>query len=188
MSNRPARRHLLPLLVLISFLICVLPATAYPANFTPVIDPVGDNDITHYNITSHMDDGKTTPVEVWAIAAILGLILFLYSLPPKGTTPELEHSIIVSVIAWIPIGFTAYTSFAVDRITSFGVTSQIESQAANGAINTHEFVLMENHVIYHFDVIGIIYIVFLAGAIINTVRLISLHKALRLQSESEKQI
>lgn len=156
----------LPIFLLVALLI-IIPVSA---EFAPEITA----DDVHYNITSHIDDGTTTPFDIWFIAAALGVILFFLSLTTPKTTAEVERDTLVSIFAWVPIGFTAYTSFAVDRITSAGVTT-----TANSGI-----VLLENHVIYSFGVIGILFAIFLILAIINTFRIIAVHKALRLQQEN----
>ena len=101
-------------------------------------------------------------------AQILGWILFFVSLTPAKDTGELERSAIISVIAWIPIGFTAYASFAVDRLTSTGIVGND---------------VIESHTIYAFDVLGVLYAIFFIVAIVNTIRIVALHRALRLESD-----
>ena len=102
---------------------------------------------------------------IWIISGFLGLGLFLLSLRTAQTKSGIEINTVISVLAWIPIAFCGYASFAVDRMSSYGVTSQ-----------AGEYVLLENHIIYSFPVIGIVMFVFLVVAIINTVRLITLNK------------
>ena len=85
---------------------------------------------------------------------------------------QLESDLAISVIAWVPIAYTAVTSFAVDRVVAaFALTSGTS------------YTVIEDHIIYHFDAIGILYGIGILIAIINTVRIVSLHKALKLQSE-----
>ena len=162
------------LLVLTVLFVLVVPVCAADVNFTPQFNTT--EDVVHYNVTSHIDQSNTTPIELWAVSALLGLLLFCLTLKTRKESAELEGDAIVSVLAWIPIGYTAYTSFAVDRITAYGVT---------GTLNN--YVLMENHVIYHFDVIGVLYLIFLFAGIINTYRIITLHKSLILQNEQNQQ-
>lgn len=130
--------------------------------------------IANTSVTTHLDNSGTTPFTVWFTAAILGAGLFLYTLRSRTRTSELEADAIISVIAWVPIGYTALTSFSVDRIVSSFATSD-----ATG------YTILENHIIYHFDVIGILYGIGVLVAIINTFRIISLHKALKLQGEQQ---
>ncbi|MDD3019797.1 MAG: hypothetical protein PHX61_02300 [Alphaproteobacteria bacterium] len=162
------------LLVLTVLFILIIPVCASDINFTPQFNTT--EDVVHYNVTSHIDQSNTTPIEIWASSALLGLILFCLTMKTRKESAELEGDAILSVLAWIPIGYTAYTSFAVDRITAYGVT---------GTLNN--YVLMENHVIYHFDVIGVLYVIFFFAAIINTYRILTLHKALILQNEQSRQ-
>lgn len=168
--NTVAGRIKLPLLILAILFCITLPASA---EFTPVIS----NDSVHYNVTSHIDPGTSTPFDIWILAALLSFVLFFISLTTPKSTAEGERDAIISVMAWVPIAFTAYASFAVDRVTAAGTTTTSESG----------MVLLENHVIYHFDVIGILFAVFFIIAVVNTIRLLSIHKALRLQYEPTQQ-
>ena len=102
---------------------------------------------------------------LWIVSGILGLILFLLSLRTPQTKSGIEINTVISVLSWIPITFCGYASFAVDRLSSYGVTSQ-----------SGEYVLLENHIVYSFPVIGILMFVFLVVAVINTIRLIALNK------------
>jgi hypothetical protein len=167
------KRHLCATIIVLSFaLLLIAPVSAGPdfnQSFT-------EGEIIHYNVTSTMDPGRTTPIEVWVTAALLGLGLFIASIRVSTSTPELERDAIISVMAWVPIGFTAATAFAVDRISSYGVTA-----------GTNEYVLMEHHTIYHFDILGYLYAILLLFAIINTIRILALHKSLKLQNDSSGQ-
>lgn len=180
-GNKNCRGATPPYYGLLAVFFLVSVCMVAPVNAGPFNQTFDADDEAHYNITTKINTVPATPIEIWATAAILGLLLFLYSLPPKATEGELEHSAIVSVLAWMPIGFTAATSFAVERITGMGVTSIIE----NAPGTNQEFVLMEQHTIYHFNEIGILYGIFFLFAIINTFRILSLHKSLRLQQDSE---
>lgn len=130
--------------------------------------------IANTSVTTHHDNSGTTPFSVWFTSAIIGAGLFLYTLRSRTQSSELEADAIISVIAWVPIGFTAITSFSVDRIVSSFATSDV-----NG------YTILENHIIYHFDAIGVLYGIGVLIAIINTIRIISLHKALKLQGEQQ---
>lgn len=130
--------------------------------------------IANTSVTTHIDNSGTTPFTVWFTAAALGAGLFLYTLRSRTQTSELEADAIVSVIAWIPIGYTALSSFSVDRIVSSFAVSD-----ASG------YTILENHIIYHFDIIGVLYGAGMLAAILNTIRIISLHKALKLQGEQQ---
>lgn len=166
--NTVVGRSKLPLLIIAVLFCIILPVSA--ADFSPEIT----NDSVHYNVTSHIDPGTSTPFDIWVLAALLSFVLFFVSLTTPKSTAEGERDAIISVMAWVPIAFTAYASFAVDRVTAAGTTTTTDSG----------IVLLENHVIYHFDVIGILFAIFLIIAIVNTFRLLAIHKALRLQYEA----
>ena len=156
------------LLIGLLLLVCV----GQGADFTPEV--TGDS--VHYNVTTRIDTSNATPFDIWILAAILGVVLFFWTIiGQQKTQGDLERDAVVSVLAWIPIGFTAYTSFAVERITSAGSATT----TASG------IVLLENHVIYHFDAIGIIYGILFVVAIVNTVRILALHKSLQLETEAQ---
>lgn len=124
------------------------------------------------DVVTHIDNGAGTPFALWAAAGLLGLAMFMYTLQTRTSTAQLESDLAISVIAWVPIAFTAVTSFAVDRVVAaFALTSGTS------------YTVIEDHIIYHFDAIGILYGIGILIAIINTVRIVSLHKALKLQSE-----
>jgi hypothetical protein len=100
-----------------------------------------------------LNTGTSTDIYLWALAGILGLALFLLSLRPSHSSDEIIINTIISVIAWLPIGFCAYSSFNVSQITSTGYV-----------------------ILYSYGTIGILMYVFLAVVILNTVRLIALHR------------
>lgn len=157
-------------LIVVSLLSVLITPSVLAANFTPEIS--GED--VHYNITTRFDTGKTTPFDIWILAAILGVILFFWTISgTEKTQSDLERDAVISVLAWIPIGFTALTSFAVERITSAGTATTA----------TSGIVLLENHVIYHFDVIGYLYAILFLIAIVNTIRILALHNALKLESQ-----
>jgi hypothetical protein len=101
-----------------------------------------------------LDPGTSTDWYLWILAGVIGLILFLISLRPNHSGDEILINSIISVLAWLPIGFCAYSSFNVSRITT------------ETGFKT----------LYSYGTIGILMYVFLAVAILNTVRLIALHR------------
>ena len=162
------RQYLALLILMIMF---IVPVSG--ANFTPEL-PAGEQ--VHYNITTHIDQSKATPFDIWILGAILGIILFFWTLIGSPvSTSDLERDAFISVLAWVPIGWTALNSFAVERITSSGAVTT----------TTSGIVLLENHVIYHFDVLGYLFGILFIVAVINTFRILALHKALRLQGEQQ---
>ena len=121
-----------------------------------------------------LDDGKSTPWEIWILSGIIGLVLFLLSLLGVTNKGNAERNIIISVMAWIPIGFCAYASFAVNELVSFGVTSAMVTSGNVSDIS--EYVLLENHILSSNPIVGVLMFVFLVVAIVNTLRLIAIHK------------
>jgi hypothetical protein len=107
-----------------------------------------------------LDAGVTTDWDLWVMAGILGLILFLLSLNASSVPADVEIDAIISVIAWIPIAFCAYASFSVGRIVGTGYQT-----------------------IYSMPTIGVLMMVFLVVAIMNTIRIIALHKVLQGKNE-----
>jgi len=110
--------------------------------------------------TTTLDPGTSTDWTIWILSGLFGFFLFVLSMNTPRSTGEVEIDTIYSVMAWIPIGFCAYASFDVSRVTSTGYVT-----------------------LYSYPVIGIILIVFLALAIINTIRIIALHKIFKGQEE-----
>ena len=102
---------------------------------------------------SSLNTSNSTDIYLWALAGILGLALFLLSLRPNHSNDEIIINTIISVLAWLPIGFCAYSSFNVSQITSTGYV-----------------------ILYSYGTIGMLMYAFLAVAILNTVRLIALHR------------
>lgn len=110
--------------------------------------------------TSTLNTDTSTDIYIWAFAGSLGLILFLLSLRPSHSGDEILINTIISVFAWMPIGFCAYSSFSVSRVTSTGYQT-----------------------LYSYGVIGILMFVFLVVAIVNTLRLIALHRMFQGEQE-----
>ena len=129
--------------------------------------------VTNYSVSTHIDETNATPIEIWAISILLGIGLFLMSLSICNTSGECERNAVISVLAWVPIGYAAYTSFVVDRYMGILMTDDLTTA-------------VEMHTIYHFDVIGILMVAFLLAGFINTYRILSMHKALSLQSDTSQ--
>jgi hypothetical protein len=128
--------------------------------------------IPNYTQISHITNSSgTMPFPLWFSAGLIGFALFLWTLPPRKETAELEYIGAVSVISWIPIGVTTYFAWSVDSISVIGDTFN----------NTYQF--FEIHQIQHFEVVGIIYGVLFVVAIINTIRIFALHRSLRLKPQ-----
>jgi hypothetical protein len=110
--------------------------------------------------TTTLDPGTSTDWNLWMLSGVLGLVLFMISLNASSVPAEVEIDAIVSVIAWIPIAFCAYASFSVGRIVGTGYQT-----------------------IYSMPTVGVLMMVFLVVAILNTIRIIALHKVLQGKNE-----
>jgi len=108
-----------------------------------------------------LDQSGTTPFNIWAGAIILGLILLLISFLhfPAG------EEAIVSILAWIPIGYAMVTSFAVDTVSGSA------GSGISGSGGTASFTPIEIHTVHHYDVIAVVLFILLAFAIGNTYRI-----------------
>ena len=121
-----------------------------------------------------LDESGTTPFNVWAGAIILGLVLVIISF---GHFPAGEEAI-VSVLAWIPIGYAMVTSFAVDTVSGAGVGA--------GLMGSTDVTSIELHTIHHFDLIAVVLLILLAGAIGNTYRIAMNQKVLQKMANPEQ--
>jgi len=156
---------------------CILFSILLLSIVSPVFAGFSTNPVdvgVYYNTSTQIASSvapNTTPWELWICAGLLGLGLFLYSIRPAKSTDELEMSILVSVMAWISIGYCAYSSFAIDRIEGYGVTSFI-------ANNTTSTVYMSNHIIYSEPVVGILMAVLFFVSVVYTFYRVASHKSL----------
>jgi hypothetical protein len=126
-------------------------------------------EVPDYSTITHIDNTNAIPFPIWAGMGVIGFLLFLYTLPIRST--EHESTIAISVIAWVPIAFTAITAYAIK-------STVVVADTTSGTL-----VLTEMQIIQHYDIVGMIYGAFLIIAIINTIRLVALHKALRLEPQ-----
>lgn len=120
------------------------------------------------NKTFTLDGGGTTPVTLWLGAIILGIVLIILSFHQFGNGEEG----LVSIMAWIPWAFAMYTSMAVDVITNAGTVS-----------STSGVTMVESHTIYQFNLIAMLCLIGLAGAIGNTWRIWVSQKKMKELSE-----
>ena len=142
-------------------------ASAYSDTFTPVL-PITDT--VHINQSYIHDRSPGTPWTIWLAAGVIAAALFLYSLQARLSSAEIERDAVISILAWIPAAYFAYSSFAVDKLEGAGLVAIPSSTGAT------EYTYIATHTIYHFDVIGIIGVAFLALCMINTFRVISNYK------------
>ena len=120
------------------------------------------------NKTFTLDGGGTTPVTLWLGGIVLGIVLILLSFVHFDGGEEG----LVSIMAWIPLAFSMYTSNSVDAITNAGLAA-----SASGITQ------VESHTIYQFNTISILCMIMLAFAIANTYRIWVSQKKLKELSE-----
>ena len=120
------------------------------------------------NKTFTLDGGGTTPVTLWLGGIVLGIVLILLSFVHFDGGEEG----LVSIMAWIPLAFSMYTSNTVDAITNAGLAA-----SATGITQ------VESHTIYQFNTISILCMIMLAFAITNTYRIWVSQKKLKELSE-----
>jgi len=108
------------------------------------------------NKTFTLDGGGTTPVTLWLGGIVLGILLILLSFVHFDGGEEG----LVSIMAWVPLAFSMYTSNNVDAITNAGLAA-----SASGIVQ------VESHTIYQFNTISILCMIMLAFAIVNTYRI-----------------
>jgi len=148
-------------IVVLVILLSTVPVSAAD-NYTKTFDNTSQ---VRINQSAMLYDYPGTDWTIWIISGVIGLGLFLLSLRPVSSKGNVQMNTVVSILSWPAIAFCGYASFAVDRLSSYGVTSQ-----------SYNYVLLENHIVYSFPVIGVLMFAFLVIAIINTLRLIALNK------------
>lgn len=131
----------------------------------------GAGDVVIVNQTFVVSDSTATPFLIWAASAYLGIILLVLSF---FSFPEGEEGLI-SILAWIPIGFTMFTSFSVDMVNGSGFTG-----------GSGVYVLLENHTIYSFTTVAIVYFILLVFAFGNTYRIWATQKKLKAVIKEEE--
>lgn len=158
----------LPKCLLLVILLSMIAVPVFGApNFTPVFDIT---DHIHVNSSSRLSNDASTPFMVWVGAILIGLILVVLSLMGNKLFTNGEEGL-VSIMAWFPIAFALYTSFAVDIVDGFGATGGANAPVVNGTYATNDWVLLVNHTVYHFDVAAIGLLIFLFFAFGNTYRI-----------------
>lgn len=168
------------LFLLITLALLVAPASA---DIRKNFDVEGDMAII--NQSYHLDNQGATPFVVWSGCILLGIVLVILSFM-SGLFPNGEEGL-VSILAWIPITYATYTAFAVDMMYGFGATSQIHSVGATQA-TYYEYVLMENHAVYHFDGIAVCLFIFLVFAVGNTYRIWLSQNKIRQLTQPDQEV
>jgi len=158
------------LLLLIALILIVSPVMANIQKEIP------SGSLAVYNKSFVIPTDGSTPFDIWILSITAGVLLVLLSLM-SGLFQNGEEGL-VSILAWIPISYAIFTSFSVDMLNGVGVSGQYHT-------TIYEYVMMESHTVYHFDVISVCLYILLAFAIGNTYRIWVSQKKLREYSEME---
>ena len=128
-------------------------------NFTPAFNYTEQ---VHYNVSfmiANQPVQMTTPT-VWMVFALVGLGLLLLSVLNLAD----ECNDLSGVLATLFLFVSTMQAFAVDTVTGFGMNGILDS-------GIHEFALMENHTIYHYDFWGVVLGICFVIAMANLYRL-----------------
>jgi tellurite resistance protein TehA-like permease len=130
------------------------------ANFTPAFNVTEQ---VHYNVSYIIANQppQMTTSTVYIVFGLVGIGLLLLSV--MNIAPTCND--LSGVMAALFFVISAIQSFAVDTVTGFGVTGIINPG------NVNEFVLMENHTIYHYDFWGVAFGILFIIALANLYRL-----------------
>lgn len=151
--------------------------SAAEANFTPIIPVIGGDDEIHPNQTFVISDRPFTPFPVWLIVIVLAFGTFFASLILK---PE-QCNDICAYLSPIFTAFGIYMSFGIDMVTGFGVASSSEPDLTPPITTTaHEWILMENHTIYHPEPFIILLVIIFIISLANVLRVYLQHRELKL--------
>ena len=126
------------------------------ANWSPALNYTEQ---VHYNVSYIIAQQpvQMTTSTVWIVFALVGISLLIISVMNIEETCNDLSGVMAAMFLFI----SAIQAFAVDTVTGFGVTSVVNT----GSVN--EFVLMENHTIYHYDFwgvsLGILFVISMAN-------------------------
>lgn len=130
-------------------------------NYTPFFDPISDE--VHVNISQSIANQplQMTTQWIWIIFALVSLALLIYSVKHH----EDSEGDICGILSSIFLALTSWQAFAVDTVTGYGASAVCEDTSCRG----QEFVLLESHQIYHYDVLGYIYAMIFIISIANLI-------------------
>jgi hypothetical protein len=150
-------------------------------NFTPIFN--NSLDIVHINSTytyANQPPLMTTP-EIFILTIGLGIGLLLLSALSKAETCNDLSGILASIFLFV----SAIQAFAVDTITGIGAVSNC-LVTTGGVCSLNEWVLMENHTIYHYDLLGVVLGLVFLVSLANLYRLWTDYRRIIRQQEIEK--
>lgn len=146
-------------------------------NFTPVVDTF--THAIHYNVSyviSNQPPQMTTPI-IFIIFALLGVGLLLFS----RCSTEPTGKDLAGVMATPILLISAIQAFAVDTVTGSGVFGVCNSTIGDCI---PEYVMLENHTIYHYDLIGVVLIIIFVLSIGNLYLLWLEHNKVNQQEQA----
>jgi hypothetical protein len=120
-------------------------------NYTPVFDAT--TDLVHSNVSyifANQPVQMTTPI-IYVMCITLGLSFLLIS--AKGQVDAIND--LAGILAVPFLLLATISSYAVDTVNSYGVANQCLN-LVSGICQQTEWVLLENHMIYHYDLLGVI--------------------------------
>ena len=157
------------LMLMIVLAMFIIPASA--ENFTKIIP---STDTVIINQTYTRSDNPNTPLVIFILMAISGIVLLGLSFIMKP-----EHcNDIMGYIAPIPLFFSAIMSLGLDIRTSAGVASTY-------ADNTTKLLLIENHTIYTHPLVIIFLVIVFLISLLNILRVNRQHKELQFDEQQE---
>jgi hypothetical protein len=172
-----SKLFLVVFVVLFSILLISSVDAAGSLNFTQNFSV---NEVARANVTYILSTANSTSLYEFLIELIMGMGLFLLSLW-ASTKPEMnEIDGILSAMSTLPLFVAAFTATSVEVVTSFGTDALYYN-------NITEWVLRENHTVYHFDITGIVLWMFSVIATLNTIRIVINHRKFNQMFEKERE-
>ena len=136
------------------------------SNFTPVFN--NTLDLVHINITysvANQPPLMTTP-NIFILTLLLGIgCLILSALTKSDMCNDL-----LGILATPFLLLSAIQAFAVDTVTGVGMASSCV-QGVSGSCTITEWSLIENHIIYHYDLLGVVLAIIFLVSLANLYRL-----------------
>ena len=163
--------------LLLLSLIGSVSASAATANYSNTFDVT---DVVRINQSLAQDPtgGHAIPWDLWVLSGLLGLALIILALiKPRLYRMDYEINIIISVIAWPFFWYFTWGALtSIDRIAGVGMTS------TGGTA-----MMVTQHILYTFPILGWIGIAADIAAIFFTVLLIAQFNLFKENEENQKQ-
>jgi hypothetical protein len=136
------------------------------SNFTPVFN--NTLDLVHINITYQVANQPPlmTTQTIFILMILLGVGLLLLSALTKSDMCNDLSGILAAPFLLL----SALQAFAVDTVTGAGMASSCV-QSISGSCSITEWSLIESHIIYHYDLLGVVLGVIFLVSLANLYRL-----------------